>query len=258
MGANMSQEPPMITCPRCDTPNVLGAPTCRKCGTPLQAPTVPMQSAPYPPQYPQQPPPPQYPYPPPQYPPAYQQPYPYNPPKKSSSVGWIFGGIAIGILLVVLLCVGVFVFGFFSFGRAVTEIVGQTSSSYEAKTIEQGQSGESAGWRATVNSVRREKEGTFPPSEGNEYLIVDTTFENRSNSPASLVILLNFRARDADGNTYLPSISAKTNDISQGEVAPGKSVTGELGFEVPTTAKGLMFVYDPVFGGGELRFKLGD
>jgi hypothetical protein len=173
-------------------------------------------------------------------------------------VGWILGGVGIGILLVVLLCVGAVLFGFFSFGRAVTEIVGQTSSSYEAKTIEQGRSGESAGWRATVNSVRREKTGNLPPSEGKEYIIVDTTFENRSNSTASLVILLNFRARDADGNTYLPSVGAKTNDISQSEVAPGKSVTGELAFEVPTTAKGLMFVYDPIFGGGELRFKLDD
>jgi hypothetical protein len=160
--------------------------------------------------------------------------------------------------LIVLLCVGGVLFFFFSAGRAVTEIVGQTSSNYEAKTLNQGEAGESAGWRVTVNSVRREKAGNLPPGEGNEYLIVNTTFENRANNPSSLVILLNFRARDADGNTYIPSVGAKTDDISQSEVAPGKSVTGELGFEVPTAARGLMFVYDPIFGGGELRFRLGD
>jgi hypothetical protein len=133
-----------------------------------------------------------------------------------------------------------------------------TSANQPAQNLSVGQTGDSAEWRVTVHGVRRDKEGVMPPKEGHEYLVVDATFENTSKDSSVFASIINTRVKDGEGRTYDQALGARTESISEGPVSAGDKIRGELAYEVPTGAKGLIFVYDPVLGGGELRFAIDD
>jgi hypothetical protein len=119
-----------------------------------------------------------------------------------------------------------------------------------------GSTGETAGLKVTLNSVRHETSGIVPPKAGMEYLVLDLTFENVSNEPKNVSSLLNFSVKDDTGQKYTVTIGAETKSSPDGKIAPGDKLRGESAFEVPKDAKGLVFIFDPVFGGEPLRFKL--
>src|SRR5687768_3836105 len=116
----MNLQPDIIACPNCKARNYSNQAVCFNCGAALPGGGTG-------PQYQQG-----------QQPQPYPPPYPY-PQKKGSGVGVAGGigiGVIVGVLLVVLLCVGGVLFVLFSFGRAVTEIATITSNNYEAKTFD--------------------------------------------------------------------------------------------------------------------------
>lgn len=119
-----------------------------------------------------------------------------------------------------------------------------------------GSTAESGGIRVTLNSVRRVTGGFLPPDEGNEYIIVDLTFENSTDEEQTVSSLLSYSIRDDTGQKYGVAFTAETETTADGSIPPGDKLQGESAFEVPLDANGLIFVYDPIFDGEALQFKL--
>jgi len=102
----------------------------------------------------------------------------------------------------------------------------------------------------TINDVKRSSTGTLPPSSGNEYLILDTTVENKGTQEVPMASLLNFKLVDSSGNELSTAFGADfTNQfdkaVSAGMINPGSKVTGELAYEVKQGDKDLTLRFVP-------------
>lgn len=126
----------------------------------------------------------------------------------------------------------------------------------KAAALTVGSTGETNGLKVTLNSVRHETSGLVAPKSDAEYLIVNVTFENTSNDKKTVSSLANFSVKDDTGQQYHTAFGANTKSSADGSVAVGDKLRGETAFEVPKSATNLTFIYDPVFGGDPLRFKL--
>lgn len=180
--------------------------------------------------------------------------------------------IILGILgLCVVSCVLVFVFTGLAARSAIDALATSipasgTAGAATSEAIEKlpassanpvGSSADTAGLRITLNEVRRSQGGNvFKPKEGYEYVIVNLTFENIDNKEHSVSSLLSAKVVDDTGQRYTIAIGVDTADIPDGTIAAGDKSRGELAFEVPTDATGLVYIYDPLFGGEPVRFKL--
>ncbi|MFL5734344.1 MAG: DUF4352 domain-containing protein [Chloroflexia bacterium] len=118
-----------------------------------------------------------------------------------------------------------------------------------------GSTGTTGGLKVTVNGVRHSDKGLVPPKAGMEYLVVDVTIENAGDKEAAISSLLMESLKDGSGQKYTVTIGADAKASADGKIAPGDKSRGETSFEVPLTATGLVFIFDPVFGDA-LRFNL--
>ena len=89
-----------------------------------------------------------------------------------------------------------------------------------------------------VNGVRTSA-GTnqyMKPKEGNVFLLIDVTVENQGKDEAGISSMLSFKLSDKEGRSQELSIEALTeaNGKLDGSIPPGKKITGELGYQVPT------------------------
>lgn len=107
-----------------------------------------------------------------------------------------------------------------------------------------------------VNSIRFSNgEDFFKPDEGNEYLLVDVSIQNNGNEAETISSMLMFDLHDANGYSYSISLGAESLGKGglSGDVMAGRTLRGELGFEVPIGAIGLELMVNPdVFGSDEL------
>jgi hypothetical protein len=109
----------------------------------------------------------------------------------------------------------------------------------------------------TVNSVRRETSGALNPSSGNEYAIVNVTIENTdgtNDNGEAVSSLLMLELSDANGKSLDWAPGAKADplldtafqDTMKGEnLKKGEKITGEVGYEVPQGASGLVLKFKP-------------
>lgn len=109
----------------------------------------------------------------------------------------------------------------------------------------------------TVNEVTSPAGDDFnKPEAGKKFLVVDLTVENKSAETAAISSLLQMSLKDAGGQTYDMDLSASVasgGTSPDGELAPGEKIRGQIGFQVPTEATGLVFVFDAsVFGSGKV------
>ena len=119
-----------------------------------------------------------------------------------------------------------------------------------------GDTAETDNLRITLNEVRHEATGLIAPDDGHEYVIVNVTFENKSNEEQNVSTLLQMSLRDDTGQRYTIAFGSNAESTPDGSIAPGDKLRGDVPFEVPTTATGLVFVFDPILGGDAVRFKL--
>lgn len=85
------------------------------------------------------------------------------------------------------------------------------------------------------------------PSQGNKFLVVYMTLENRAAKAQSISTLLQMSVKDSTGQKYsvsLTALAASGGSSPDGELAAGEKVRGQVGFEVPESAQGLVFVFD--------------
>jgi hypothetical protein len=94
------------------------------------------------------------------------------------------------------------------------------------------------------------------PDAGKIFILVEVLVENVSQD--KLTYLINdFKLKDADGYEYTNNIMAPEPKFSSGSIGKGEKVRGNVMFEVPTTAKGLVISYKPMFENYSIKFDLG-
>ena len=114
----------------------------------------------------------------------------------------------------------------------------------------------------TVNGVRASLGDNFwAPEEGNYFIYVDVTFRNEGNQPEVISTLLQMEIRDAEGRSYdvdFSALSASNSSSLDGEIAPGGTLRGEVGYQLPTSAAELTWRFSgDIFRLGQAVFSLG-
>ncbi|HET6262309.1 MAG TPA: DUF4352 domain-containing protein [Chloroflexia bacterium] len=152
-------------------------------------------------------------------------------------------------------------------GSASTPEAAPTTSSNTASgdMLPIGQTGQAGDFKVTVNKVTHTKQGTVAPDAGKEYVIVNLTVENISQEAKAFSTLLFLTLYDGANNKYDialfgPDIeileTTIKNQNAEGRVDPGKSVTGDVAFEVADSATGLRLEYSSIFPEGKATFEL--
>ena len=109
----------------------------------------------------------------------------------------------------------------------------------------------------TVNEVTNPPGDSFnKPDEGNIFVVVDMTIKNQGSEAASVSSMLQMSLKDDTGQVYdldLMASAASGGTTPDGEIAPGETIRGQVGFQVPEDATGLVFVFDAdVWGFGKV------
>ncbi|PKN85752.1 MAG: DUF4352 domain-containing protein [Chloroflexi bacterium HGW-Chloroflexi-8] len=113
----------------------------------------------------------------------------------------------------------------------------------------------------TVNNVTSPVGDQFTkPDDGYKFLIVDLTIENKGTEAITVSTLLQMAVKDSNSYKYGVDLMASTvsgGTTPDGEIAPGEKVKGQVGFQVPENASGLLFVFDAdVWGTGKAFISL--
>jgi hypothetical protein len=113
----------------------------------------------------------------------------------------------------------------------------------------------------TVNEVQYPAGDDFiKPNAGYKFLVVDLTLENQGATAISVSTLLQMSLKDSTSQQYDIDIMASVasgGSSPDGEIAPGEKLRGQVGFQVPETATGLVFVFDAdVWGSGRVFIAL--
>jgi hypothetical protein len=114
------------------------------------------------------------------------------------------------------------------------------------KTAKVGEAVKSGDFTITLNSASVGKTGMLKPAKGNRYVVVDVTITNDSKKKQPLSTALQMNLKDDQGYHYGVSIGATASSKAKtpdGELSAGDKIKGQIGFEVPTTAKGLAFEF---------------
>jgi hypothetical protein len=113
----------------------------------------------------------------------------------------------------------------------------------------------------TVNEVLYPAgDGFSQPKAGNKFVVIDLTLENRSTEAEAISTVLQTELKDLTGQRYTIDIlatGASGGSTPDGELAPGEVLRGQIGYQVPADASGLVFIFDAsVFGSGRVRVSL--
>ena len=133
-----------------------------------------------------------------------------------------------------------------------------TEASAAAEVLEIGQTGELDGLRVTLNEVKVvEGNEIFKPAAGQQFVVVDVTFENTGAEDANVSSMLQMEMRDDSGQAYaidLGATSASGGKSPEGAIPPGDRLRGQVGYAVPVDASGLRWLFKNVFSSGRVTF----
>lgn len=113
----------------------------------------------------------------------------------------------------------------------------------------------------TVNGVTTPAGDQFSkPNAGNKFVVVDVTLENKGTKSENVSSMLQMSLKDSAGTQYkvdLMAVVASKGTSPDGELAVGEKLRGQVGFQVPENATGLVFVFDAsIFGSGKILVTL--
>ncbi|SQI03876.1 DUF4352 domain-containing protein [Clostridium perfringens] len=121
----------------------------------------------------------------------------------------------------------------------------QQEQQSKVETFKVGDTIQTKDFKITINSVEKENGGEFvKPKDGNEFLKLDITIENISKEAQSISSVIMFKVVDKDGRAYNQAFTENQNGQLDGEVGPGRKMTGEYVVEVPKGATGLQLEFD--------------
>jgi len=133
-----------------------------------------------------------------------------------------------------------------------------TEAPAAASVLEVGQTGELDGLKVTLNEVKV-VEGTdfFKPDDGQQFVVVDVTFENTGTQDENISSMLQMEMRDDSGQAYgvdLGAMSAGGGKSPEGAIPPGDKLRGQVGYAVPVDAAGLRWLFKNAFSSGRITF----
>lgn len=98
------------------------------------------------------------------------------------------------------------------------------------------------------------------PKEGFKFAAVDIQIENQGNSVKEITSVVQMYLKDDTGQKYTFHLGAQSlldAGLPDDELQPGERVRGQIGFQVPQDAPGLVFVFDAeIFGFGKVFIAL--
>ena len=114
----------------------------------------------------------------------------------------------------------------------------------------------------TVNGVRASLgDDLWRPDEESYFVYVDVTFQNKGNQPEVVSSLLQMEIHDTEGRSYdvdFPATAAGSTSPPDGEIGPGGTRRGEVGYQLPTSATELTWRFSgDIFRLGQAVFSLG-
>jgi hypothetical protein len=193
----------------------------------------------------------------------YQQPpqYMYNatrpmPIKQSHPLMMVFA--IIGIVVVALIAIGVII-GIAGGSKPVTtnnvqssvnSATGSTANPAEAapKLYHVGDTVKAGGYLVTLNAIDRSDGFSeyFKAGAGKTMLAIDITIESTKDSGVSANQFY-CKLRDSQGYQYNLTVAGKDPSLgSQNDIPAGQKLRGWVTFEVPKTANGFVFSYEPL------------
>lgn len=113
----------------------------------------------------------------------------------------------------------------------------------------------------TVNGMSTPEGNQFArPAAGQRFVVVDLSVTNNGGQAANVSTMLQMKLKDGTAQQYTLDLLATTaagGAAPEGELAPGETVRGPVGFQVPADAGDLLFVFDGnIFGAGKVFVQL--
>ena len=106
----------------------------------------------------------------------------------------------------------------------------------------------------------RESQGELiiRPSAGQKWVIVDVSARNRGNDAYLFSAYFQTSVRDREGRNYklVVAFGPQLRGVFDGSVPAGGDLRGEVAFEVPQNAAGLVFVFQQLRGGDQAYWAL--
>ena len=98
------------------------------------------------------------------------------------------------------------------------------------------------------------------PKEGYQFVSVDVQIQNQGESVQEISSIVQMYLKDDTGQKYTFHLGAQSiidSGLPDDELQPGERVRGQIGFQTPANAAGLVFVFDAeVFGFGKVFIAL--
>jgi hypothetical protein len=98
------------------------------------------------------------------------------------------------------------------------------------------------------------------PKENYKFVSVDVQVENQGDSVQEITSIVQMYLKDNTGEKYTFHLGAQSiidSGLPDDELQPGERIRGQIGFQVPTDAEGLIFVFDAeLFGFGKVFIAL--
>jgi hypothetical protein len=183
-----------------------------------------------------------------------------SPKKKSIFKRWWFWLI---VVIVIFIIIGSSNSTPVKVGSAGSTATGTPAAITQSTTFKVGDQIKIGDSYITVNKVDVTHGGEFSqPSSGNEFVSLNITIQNTSNTSQYVTTLGQMFVKDAGGNSYqVTSTDVTMQNISEdldGTVIANSKRTGWVGFEVPAKDTGLQFQYlASEFGGNTISVDLG-
>ena len=100
----------------------------------------------------------------------------------------------------------------------------------------------------SVNAVQYPAGSEYnKPIAGHKFLVVDLTIVNKGAAAVSFLSITQTSLKDSDGRQYWATLMASAaagGSPPDGDIAPGETVRGQVGFQVPENASGFIFVFE--------------
>ena len=98
------------------------------------------------------------------------------------------------------------------------------------------------------------------PKEGYKFVSVDVQVENQGDSVQEITSIVQMYLKDNTGEKYTFHLGAQSiidSGLPDDELQPGERIRGQIGFQVPTDAESLIFVFDAeIFSFGKVFINL--
>jgi hypothetical protein len=123
----------------------------------------------------------------------------------------------------------------------------------ELETFSIGESIEMNNMVLTVNEISSPAGDQFTkPTEGYKFLVVDLTLINNSSNAVNISSLMQMYVKDSEARKFSVDIMATTaanGTTPDGEYAPGETIRGQVGYEVPADETQFVFSFEADFWG---------